>query len=175
VLENLLSNAAKFSPAGSLICVTLDEYDGLARVRVEDEGPGIAEQDRPLIFEKFYRAPSAQSAVPGTGLGLAICRGIVEAHGGHIWVEASTTGHGAAFVVTLPRAAVDEAAFVRADGPDEGAGDVVMASPGRSIRRRMVGSAVGSAMSIVSEDSADAAHGPALDHAAPSHHSDQAS
>jgi signal transduction histidine kinase len=68
---------------------------------VRDHGPGIPAHALPYIFDKFYRVPDAPIQAGGTGLGLTIARGIVEAHGGQIWVE-STPGQGAAFSFTVP-------------------------------------------------------------------------
>jgi signal transduction histidine kinase len=145
VLENLLTNAAKFAPAGTEIRVLVKAHgpvspatsgtlDGsgapaaseLVLVRVEDRGPGVPQADTERIFEKFYRV-AGQSASSGTGLGLAICRGIVEAHGGHLWVQAATPGDdesGAAFCFTLsavaaPAATANPAAAQRRTAPPE--------------------------------------------------------
>ena len=91
VLENLLSNATKYSPEGGVISVGAsvapDAPDGpIVVVRVTDEGPGIPEEHRPLLFEPFYRAPAVND-VPGSGLGLSICAEILRRHGGRIWLE----------------------------------------------------------------------------------------
>ncbi len=100
-IQNLVENAAKFSPVEAVIHVgATGTPDGLD-LRIEDEGPGIAEAERDRVFEKFYRAEAVRGQVPGTGLGLAIARGIVEAHGGRIRAERSPFG-GAALVITLP-------------------------------------------------------------------------
>jgi K+-sensing histidine kinase KdpD len=100
VLVNLLENAAKFSPSGRPIRISVAYLDGSVELRVEDEGPGIPPDQLELIFERFYRVRDTTSPVPGTGLGLAICRRIVEAHGGRIWAENGE--HGARFIVQLP-------------------------------------------------------------------------
>jgi signal transduction histidine kinase len=68
---------------------------------VEDEGPGVAPEERELVFGKFHRGRSAASVPSGTGLGLAITREIVRFHGGRVWVE-DVLPHGARFVVTIP-------------------------------------------------------------------------
>jgi len=102
-IQNLVENAAKFSPVDAAIHVGAKGTPGGLELRVEDEGPGVPEAERDRIFEKFYRAEAVRGQVPGTGLGLAITRGIVEAHGGAIHVERSPFG-GAAFVITLPPA-----------------------------------------------------------------------
>jgi two-component system sensor histidine kinase KdpD len=101
VLANLLDNAAKYALPRTPIQVAADVSDGVLRVSVADEGPGVPPEERESIFQPFYRAGRpADASVTGTGLGLAICRGLVEAHGGAIWVESA--GAGTAFVFTLP-------------------------------------------------------------------------
>jgi PAS domain S-box-containing protein len=102
VLRNLLSNAVKYSPAGGAITVQGREEEGHLLVRVSDQGIGIPAEELPKIFERFYRVENEITAsVRGAGLGLAVCQGIVEAHGGRIWVE-STQGAGSTFCFTLP-------------------------------------------------------------------------
>jgi two-component system sensor histidine kinase MprB len=97
-VSNLLDNAVKYSPAGAPIEVTVRDGE----VIVADHGPGIAEEDVPRIFDRFYRAAAARSK-PGAGLGLAIVREAAEAHGGHASVESSPRG--ARFRLSLPAAA----------------------------------------------------------------------
>lgn len=94
-ISNLLDNAAKWSPEGGAIEVTVNGGE----VTVRDHGPGIAQNDLPHIFDRFYRATAARSK-PGSGLGLAIVREAAEAHGGTATAE--TTDHGARFRLTLP-------------------------------------------------------------------------
>ena len=86
-VSNLLDNAAKWSPAGGEVEVTL--HDGELSVR--DHGSGISDDDMPYVFDRFYRAPSARS-MPGSGLGLAIVRQVAEAHGGSVTAEAAEGG-----------------------------------------------------------------------------------
>ncbi|HET8630029.1 MAG TPA: ATP-binding protein [Thermomicrobiales bacterium] len=100
VLTNLLENALKYSPAGTPIAVTATREGGAMVVRVADRGPGIPRHERAHVFDKFYRLRAAAPGA-GSGLGLAIARGLVEAHGGHIWVE-DTPGGGATFAFALP-------------------------------------------------------------------------
>jgi two-component system sensor histidine kinase KdpD len=102
VLANLIDNAAKYSPPGSEIVITIDIKHGHLEISVKDEGGGIAPGELELVFEKFYRGrrPDAGQR-EGTGLGLAIARGIVEAHGGSIQVE-NAPDRGARFVFTIP-------------------------------------------------------------------------
>jgi two-component system phosphate regulon sensor histidine kinase PhoR len=103
VLTNLLDNAIKFTPDGGRITIAWRCTDGEVEISVSDSGPGIAEEDLPRIFERFYKADRARPAHPGgSGLGLAITKHIVEAHGGRIAV-ASAPGGGTTFTVTLPR------------------------------------------------------------------------
>jgi len=98
VLGNLLANALRHSPKGGTIHVRAQRRGSEAWVSVRDEGPGIAEEDLPHIFERFYRADRARSG-EGTGLGLAIARELVRLHGGRIWAE---NERGAVFTFTLP-------------------------------------------------------------------------
>ncbi len=119
VLLNLIGNAAKFTAVGAVtVSLTLPE-PGLARVCVSDTGPGIAPEDRELIFDKFRqvgRDPEGSGPAKGTGLGLAICREIVSHYGGRIWVEPAP-GRGAAFLFDLPTAGGEEAAAAPARSP----------------------------------------------------------
>jgi heavy metal sensor kinase len=102
VLENLLSNALRYTPVGGEVRVTLAADAGSAVVSVADTGCGIAEGDQPHIFDRFYRADEARSrATGGCGLGLAIAKGVVEAHGGTITCT-SQPSRGATFTVRLP-------------------------------------------------------------------------
>ena len=102
VMENLLSNALKFSPEGGEITVSIKEAKNELKVNVSDNGIGIPEKDLSHIFEKFYRAENASSeAIGGTGLGLAIVKYIVESHGGQIKAE-SKLGKGSTFSFILP-------------------------------------------------------------------------
>jgi len=105
VLVNLTDNAIKYSPAGGQVRFELDRQEGEIRVRVRDQGPGIAPEAREAIFMKFHTAPSSghHGKPGGTGLGLAICSQIVKAHGGRIWVE-DNPGGGSVFTFTLPEA-----------------------------------------------------------------------
>ncbi|MGW3966006.1 sensor histidine kinase [Amycolatopsis sp. NPDC005003] len=100
VVLNLLDNAAKWSPPGGTVRVSLSTSDGHAELTVADEGPGIDEQDRPKVFERFYRATAARS-MPGSGLGLAIVAQIVGTHAGTV-VAGAAPGGGAELRVRLP-------------------------------------------------------------------------
>lgn len=101
VIGNLVENAAKYSPTGTEIRVNADIVNGVARWAVTDQGPGVPVEYRQRIFEKFVRIRSGASRTPGTGLGLAICQGIVEAHGGRLWLESPQEG-GSRFMFTVP-------------------------------------------------------------------------
>lgn len=101
VLENILSNAVKYSPKGGKIRVQGEIHEDFFKVTIEDRGIGMSSDQVLRIFDKFYRVNTSNTAVPGTGLGMSIARHIVEAHGGHIWVE-SMVGQGTAVHFTLP-------------------------------------------------------------------------
>jgi signal transduction histidine kinase len=104
VLTNLISNAIKFSPRGSTVHIyTGQTKNGHLLINVRDQGPGIAQADQDLIFQKFRQGATAENPiVKGTGLGLAIAKALVEEHGGDIGVE-SELGNGSAFWFTLPK------------------------------------------------------------------------
>jgi len=104
VFTNLLDNAIKYTPAGGHIVISARETNGEIHCCVADNGPGIAAEHLPRIFERFYRVDKARSReLGGTGLGLSIVKHIVQAHGGRVWAE-STPGQGSRFCFTLPRA-----------------------------------------------------------------------
>jgi two-component system sensor histidine kinase BaeS len=104
VLRNLLENALTHTPPGGEIAVAARISDRWVEVSVRDTGSGIAAEDLPYVFERFYRSDRSRSrATGGAGLGLAIARQLVEAHGGDIWVE-STPDEGSKFWFTLPMA-----------------------------------------------------------------------
>jgi len=101
VLSNLVGNAVKFTPRDGHVTVCAEPIDGGVRFAVIDTGPGIPPDQVPHIFGQFWQAMPSDRR--GIGLGLAIAKGIVEAHGGMIWVE-STVGLGCTFYFTLPSA-----------------------------------------------------------------------
>lgn len=109
VVTNLIENAVKYTPPGTPIKIraraTTEAGGQVIELAVEDQGPGISFPHQARLFEKFYRA-DARRGTPGTGIGLAISKGLVEAHGGRIWVE-SAEGTGASFRFTLPLPAAE--------------------------------------------------------------------
>jgi len=102
ILDNLLSNAVKYSPFGTTIRVRVLSVNGMVRVEIQDEGPGISAEDMQKLFGKFARL-SAQptGGEHSTGLGLSIVKKMVEAMNGRVWCE-SELGKGATFIVELP-------------------------------------------------------------------------
>jgi two-component system OmpR family sensor kinase len=106
-IRNVVENAIDFTPPGSIVRVTTTAQDGSGRLVVQDDGPGVPEELRERIFDRFFRAdPSRTRATGGSGLGLAITREIVRAHGGRVGVE--PRAQGAAFVIDVPRVGVPE-------------------------------------------------------------------
>ncbi len=118
VLNNLLSNASRYSPDQSAIRVSASVDDVYVAVSVSDEGRGIGAQQMPHLFRKFSRQDGERRSLHdyGNGLGLAICRGIVEAHGGRIRAESAGEGLGARFTFTVPT--VDEVGHGATAGRD---------------------------------------------------------
>lgn len=106
VVQNLLNNAVKYSPVGGRVEVTLQADDTWATVNVSDSGVGLASEDTPHVFERFYRGRNDRR-LEGTGLGLYICHAIVAAHGGRIWAESNGRGHGSTFGFALPLGSCD--------------------------------------------------------------------
>ncbi len=104
VLTNLLTNAEKYSPPGTLIAVMIDGDTTTVRVSVRDEGIGIPTDDLPQIFDRYFRAHNAtEQGIEGLGLGLYLCRGIIAAHGGQIEAGSAGSGQGTTIRFTLPR------------------------------------------------------------------------
>src|SRR6266851_1722206 len=104
VLTNLIENAVRYTPVGSPIDISVELCEDTIRVSVADRGPGIPPSDVERVFDKFYRVLNTETRATrptGSGLGLAVCRGLIEAHGGRIWVE-NRQGGGAIFRFTLP-------------------------------------------------------------------------
>ena len=103
VLGNLISNAVKFSPPNEVVAVSVSEVDGWVRVAVKDNGCGVPEKDRKIIFEAFSQGDSSDTrSYGGTGLGLTISQAIVEKHGGQIHL-AQNDDTGSTFYFDLPK------------------------------------------------------------------------
>ena len=103
VLTNLTDNALRHTASGG-VAIVVERQDGVVAVRVVDTGEGIAEEDLPFVFERFYKADKARTrSRGGTGLGLAIARNLIRAHGGDVMVE-SAPGQGTTFSIILPQA-----------------------------------------------------------------------
>ncbi len=102
VLGNLAHNAFQHAPAGSVVTLSARKKEGRVLVAIRDEGPGVAEDDLPRIFDRFYRTDAARSqAAGGSGIGLAIVKSLVEAQGGAVWAE-NVRPHGLKIVIALP-------------------------------------------------------------------------
>ena len=130
VLNNLFSNASKYSPTHSEIRVTGAKRDVYVSISVIDEGRGISSERLPHVFNKFFRADSDGQA-GGSGLGLAICKGIVEAHGGRIWAESEIHKQGMRFTFTIP--AVEKASIRSAASEDRLPPNMIRASGQREL------------------------------------------
>ncbi len=102
MITNLMSNAIKFSPKDSTVTISIVKDETFAEIRISDQGPGIAADDKALIFEKFRQSRTAEGVTAkGTGLGLAIVRALAESHGGEVGVE-SEVGKGSTFFIRVP-------------------------------------------------------------------------
>ena len=102
VVDNILDNAIKYSEEGTKVVVQTQQVGPELLVSIADQGRGIPAEELPSVFDRMYRIEQRLTPeVGGVGLGLAICKGLVEAHGGRIWVE-SEVGKGSTFYFTLP-------------------------------------------------------------------------
>ena len=128
VLRNLLTNAAKYSPAGSTVTVAVDRVGDDISVRVLDEGPGVTSAEVEQLFSLFYRSPKTSASAAGAGIGLFVCRRLVDAMGGRVWARPRSEG-GSEFGFSLGAYPDDEIADAEAesgtaDGNAEAALDV---------------------------------------------------
>lgn len=118
VIMNLLENAVKYSPPGSEISISAHFHDRMLIVAVIDSGPAVPKIEQEHIFDKFYRLHSSKNT-SGTGLGLSICKGIIEAHGGRIWVDSSSEC-GNRFTFSLPVSEQPSEQSYAKEGADHG-------------------------------------------------------
>ncbi len=102
VMNNIIGNAAKYSPVDSVISVTTMARDDSVIIQVHDDGIGIPETDLPLLFGRYVRGQNALGHAPGLGLGLYLSRAIVEAQGGRIWAESPGANQGTTVFVEFP-------------------------------------------------------------------------
>lgn len=116
ILENLVGNAVKFTPGGGTIVIGASARDGEVLFRVADTGKGIAAEDVPHLFDRFWQG--RQGRRHGAGLGLQIVKGVAEAHGGRVWID-TALGRGSTFFFTIPRA--DATGHARVSSPVAGA------------------------------------------------------
>ncbi|MCK4535687.1 MAG: HAMP domain-containing histidine kinase, partial [Desulfuromonadales bacterium] len=102
ILENLISNAVKYSPQGGTVKISINDVDDKVQVIVEDEGVGMSTYQVERIFDKFYRADSSNTSIGGLGIGMSIVKTIIEEHDGNIRVE-SDQGIGTRVFFTVPK------------------------------------------------------------------------
>lgn len=121
VLTNLLENAARYSPPGTPIVIGASCGEGDLNMWVADHGPGVPADQRERVFDRFYRLEHHEKERHGTGMGLAISRGLVEAHGGRLWVE-DTPGGGATFRLSVPTASPEPVPSPGVCEPERGTG-----------------------------------------------------
>ena len=105
ILDNLISNAVKYSPGGGTVDIRIEPRGDRVDVSVRDQGVGIAADDLPHLFEPFYRGKTGRSDIRGTGLGLAIVQSLARMHDGSLEIE-SESGHGSTFRLSLPMTGV---------------------------------------------------------------------
>ncbi|MFU8827675.1 MAG: sensor histidine kinase, partial [Brevefilum sp.] len=102
VLVNLVKNASAYAPEGTEINIKASERGKFVQINVKDEGPGIPVDEHKNVFKAFMRGKGKENGFPiGAGLGLAICKGLVEAHGGRIWIR-NTKSTGTTIAFTIP-------------------------------------------------------------------------
>jgi len=105
LLDNLISNAVKYSPNGGKVTIKAEDIGGEVKVSIQDTGMGMSREQLEHIFDEFYKADSSRHDFESSGLGLPICKKIVERHGGRIWAESPGLGRGSIFYFTLPNSA----------------------------------------------------------------------
>ncbi len=121
VITNLFDNAVKYTETGK-ISIGLTGNNDVAQMYIRDTGPGIAPEDVPHLFQKFYRVDNSSTrTIGGTGLGLFICKKIVELYNGRIWVD-SKVGEGSTFYINLPRLSTQKASEMQAQEMKQGVG-----------------------------------------------------
>ena len=130
IMRNLLSNAAKYSGAGSTVEVSLEDGEGEVIVRVRDDGPGIGDDDAERLFGLYYRSASQAATAPGAGIGLFVCRELVTTMGGRIWAK-PLPGKGAEFGFSIP-VYVDELDVLESESEASGAFDLEAPKPAAS-------------------------------------------
>lgn len=101
VVDNLVTNALKFTPKGGRIIIGARESEGNLIIEVKDDGRGLAKEDLERIFNPYYRKESDRNQLSGLGLGLSLCKKFIDLHGGRIWAE-SEPGEGSTFSFSLP-------------------------------------------------------------------------
>ena len=143
VLRNLLSNAAKYSPAGSTILVELGDDAGGVEVRVLDEGPGVARSEVEQLFSLFYRSPSTAASAAGAGIGLFVSRQLVDQMGGRMWARPRPTG-GSEFGFWLAVYPIDEEDGAASPADPAPIAEPIAAGPadpGENATNRLIGGA----------------------------------
>jgi signal transduction histidine kinase len=108
LLDNLISNAVKYSPNGGIITVDGELNNNLVIISIKDSGSGMTSDQISQVFNEFYKADPARHDFTSSGLGMSICKRIVEKHGGRIWVESEGPGKGSMFYFTLPIRKIEE-------------------------------------------------------------------
>jgi PAS domain S-box-containing protein len=160
IMRNLLSNAAKYSGAGSTVEVSLEDAEGEVLIRVRDDGPGISEDDADRLFGLYYRSASQAATAPGAGIGLFVCRELVAAMGGRIWARA-LEGKGSEFGFSIP-AYVDELDFVAAEGDNVQLFErepLAASGPARSVTAASSTNGRGDAASVAAEPASEGSPG----------------
>jgi CheY-like chemotaxis protein len=143
IFSNLLNNAAKYTPAGGRITVSVTAVDGMASIEVRDTGVGITAEALPDVFEMFTQINRDRGLAAGLGIGLALVHVLTEMHGGTVTAESAGLGAGSVFTVRLPALQAPELKEARARAPE---------APSAVVRRRV----------LVADDNLDAAESLAM-------------